>query len=390
MKLEIIFLFCTQVFLSFSQSASKASIVFTSGTEGYKTFRIPAIIKTNINELIAFCEGRVGGGADFGDIDIVFKKSKNGGKTWSKLYKLVDFQNLQAGNPAPVLDVSDPLYPQGRIFLFYNTGNNHENEMRKGLGIREVWYITSIDQGNTWSDPTNITASVHKPYQPHVKPEYSFYEDWRSYANTPGHALQIKDGNYKGRIFIPANHSEGNPLKSFAEYRSHAYYSDDHGKTFHLSQSMAWSGSNEATAVHLGDDRMMMNVRNQKGDFKNRIVALSNDGGTTWYQEYLESTLIDPVCEGSLIRFETDHRPLLLFSNAASVSKRDSLTISISDDWGTIWKSKILIDHSTDASQKDYTAYSDLVQLTKDRAGVLFERSNYKEIAFRSVKILLK
>ena len=78
------------------------------------------------NELLAFCEGRVKGSADFGDIDIVMKKSNDGGKTWMPIKKIVDIDSLQAGNPAPVVDLTDPVYPGGRIFLFYNTGNNHE------------------------------------------------------------------------------------------------------------------------------------------------------------------------------------------------------------------------------------------------------------------------
>ncbi|WP_232047039.1 sialidase family protein [Sphingobacterium daejeonense] len=56
-----------------------------------------------------------------------------------------DYDKLQAGNAAPVADLLDPAYPEGRIFLFYNTGNNHEGEVRKGKGLREVWYITSTD-----------------------------------------------------------------------------------------------------------------------------------------------------------------------------------------------------------------------------------------------------
>jgi sialidase-1 len=98
------------------------------------------------------------------------------------------------------VDLTDPEYPKGRIFLFYNTGNNHEGEVRKGNGYREVWYKTSVDGGNTWSDEVNITTQVHRPYQPQINPAYNFKEDWRSYANTPGHAMQFESGKYKGRI----------------------------------------------------------------------------------------------------------------------------------------------------------------------------------------------
>src|SRR6476620_10714420 len=183
--------------------------VFISGTEGHKSYRIPAIIGLPNGDLLAFCEGRVNGAGDFGDINIVMKRSSNNGKTWMPLVTIVDADSLQAGNPAPVVDLTDPSFPQGRIFLFYNTGNNHEGEVRKGNGLREVWYKTSTDNGKTWSAPVNITLQVHRPMQPRVNPGYNFAEDWRSYANTPGHAMQFQNGRYKGRIFIPANHSAG-------------------------------------------------------------------------------------------------------------------------------------------------------------------------------------
>ena len=111
-------------------SQSNAVPVFVSGKEGYKSFRIPAIIRLQNKSLLAFCEGRVHGAADFGDVDIVMKKSIDNGKTWSPLEKIVDADSLQAGNCAPVVDTNDPAYPNGRIFLFYNTGNNHEWEVR--------------------------------------------------------------------------------------------------------------------------------------------------------------------------------------------------------------------------------------------------------------------
>ena len=144
--------------------------VFISGTEGYKSFRIPAIIKTPNNDLLAFCEGRVNGSGDFGNVDIVMKRSSDNGKTWSALKIIVDNDSLQAGNCAPVVDMTDSNYPNGRIFLFYNTGNKIEGEVRKGNGLREVWYKTSTDNGITWSDAVNITTQVHKPNQSQINP----------------------------------------------------------------------------------------------------------------------------------------------------------------------------------------------------------------------------
>lgn len=371
-----------------STAQSKPVAVFTSGSEGHKSYRIPAIINLPNGEILTFCEGRVNGSRDFGDINIVMKRSKDKGKTWGSLQTIVDYDRLQAGNPAPVVDLTDPAYPNGKIFLFYNTGNNQEGEVRKGNGLREVWYKTSTDNGATWSDAINITLQVHRPKQPQVNAAYNFSEDWRSYANTPGHAMQFQSGKYKGRIYIAANHSAGNPMPRYTDGRAFGYYSDDHGRSFHLSADVNMPGGNEATAAELSNDKLIMNIRNQKSDVRARIVAISSTGGETWDTAYFDKNLPDPVCEGSILTIQVKKgKTILAFCNAADTARRNNLSLRISDDNGKTWKRRILIDKSpTESGMKDYTAYSDIVRLSKKAIGVLYERAGYSEIVFTTIK----
>lgn len=359
--------------------------VFQSGNDGYKSYRIPAIIALPNGDLLAFCEGRKHGAGDFGDIDIVMKKSRDNGKTWGALQVVEDADSLQAGNPAPVVDLTDKAFPKGRIFLFYNTGNNHEGEVRRGKGLREVWYKTSADNGSTWSQPVNITSEVHRPNQPEVNPSYNFKENWRSYANTPGHAMQLEWGKYKGRIFVAANHSSGNPEHNFTDYAAHGFYTDDHGKTFHLSPTVSIAGSNESTAAELSGDALMMNSRNQRGDVRARIVSISKDGGTTWDTSYFDKALPDPVNEGSLLTLgKKGNKAILAFCNAADTARRDNLTLRISEDDGKTWKKSFVIDKSSE-SKGDNSAYSDIVKIGQNKIGILYEKNNYKEIVFTTV-----
>lgn len=361
--------------------------VFVSGKECHKSYRIPAIVGLPNGDLLAFCEGRVNGAGDFGDINIVLKRSADGGKTWSALQTIVDADSLQAGNPAPVVDLTDPAFPAGRIFLFYNTGNNHEGEVRKGHGLREAWYKTSVDNGHSWSESVNITLQVHRPKQPSINKAYNFAEDWRSYANTPGHAMQFSEGKYRGRIWVAANHSSGEPQKGFTDYAAHGYYTDDHGKTFKISAAVDMPGGNESTAAELSNGRLMMNSRNQKGDLRARIVSISGDGGATWEKTYFDSVLIDPVNEGSLLTIgKKGGKNILAFCNAADEKRRDNLTLRISYDEGQTWKESFVIDKSADGATKDYTAYSDLVKVNKKTVGVLYENDGYKQIVFTTLK----
>ena len=78
-------------------------ILFKGGEEGYACFRIPAIIQTD-KALLAFAEGRVNGCSDTGDIDLVMKRSNDGGETWSDLVVIWDAGEHVAGHPAPVYD----------------------------------------------------------------------------------------------------------------------------------------------------------------------------------------------------------------------------------------------------------------------------------------------
>ena len=277
---------------------------------------------------------------------------------------------MQSGNPAPVVDQLDPQYKDGRIFLFYNNGIASEHETRLGKGLRTVHFITSADHGKTWSEAEDITMQVHKPYRPDIDPDYKFDEDWRSYAITPGHALQVEKGEKRGRLFIPANHSEGPPLEGFMDYRAHAFYSDDHGASHELSSSINVPSSNESIAVELSNGLIMQNIRQQSGEERKRLVALSADGGETWLKTYFDSTLISPVCQASIIEH---HLPkgqrVLLFSNPESTDRREKMTIKMSYDDGATWPIKRTI-------RSGESAYSDLVIQEDSNIGLLYEHGN--------------
>jgi sialidase-1 len=365
-------------FISSYNSFAQSKKVFVSGTEGYQSFRIPAIIKAKNGDLLAFCEGRVNNAGDFGNIKIVLKRSSDGGKTWSAFQIVASNDSLQAGNPAPVVDATDRRFPQGRIFLFYNTGNGDEMELREGRGHRGVFYKTSADNGKTWSEATDITLQVNRIHQPQINPLWNFKEDWRTYANTPGHALQFHDGKYKGRIYVAANHSSGDPKPELRDYQAHGFYTDDHGATFHLSETVPFEGSNESTAAQLTDNWLMMNSRNQTGRF--RVVSLSKDGGETWDSTFVDHNLPDPICEGTLLNIGTRKgKSVLAFCNNYDTNSRDSLTLQVSFDEGKTWKKKFLIEAKN-------TGYADIVQLSRNMIGILYEADEYEEIKFRCVR----
>ena len=149
--------------------------LFTSGTEGYDTYRIPAFITTKTGTLLAFCEGRKDSQQDSGDIDLLLKRSGDGGKTWSKQTLIWDDGENVCGNPCPVVDQET-----GTIWLFMTWNKGSDNEVTIDLGLsqdsRRVFISSSKDDGLTWSKPVDITTSIKSRW-------------WRWYATGQGKAF---------------------------------------------------------------------------------------------------------------------------------------------------------------------------------------------------------
>ena len=221
------------------------TVVYTSRTEGYHTFRIPAIVASTKGTLLAFCEGRKGGGGDAGDIDVVLKRSADGGESWSNLLVVADHEDNTIGNPCPVVD-----RPTGRIWLplTWNRGSDREGQIMAGESddVRRVYITYSDDDGLTWAPIREISATTRRDH-------------WRWYATGPGCGIQLVRGKYAGRLLVPANHSDHSDASKHP-YRSHVLFSDDHGRTWRLGGVLD-EKTNESTVVELADGRLLDNMR---------------------------------------------------------------------------------------------------------------------------------
>jgi sialidase-1 len=332
--------------------------VYRAGDGGYHTFRIPSVIATRAGTLLAFAEGRRAGAGDAGDIDLVVKRSADGGRTWSGLQVVGDNGPNTFGNPCAVVDRDT-----GTIWLLttQNLGSDHEKDIIAGTSKagRTVWVLKSTDDGATWSAPEDITNRVKEP-------------EWTWYATGPGVGVQTRSG----RLVIPANHA----VAGSGVHRSHVIYSDDGGRTWGRGGA-AEAGTNESQVVELADGSLMINMRNHPPKSENfRMVATSGDGGRSWSKAVPDTHLIEPPAQASLLRYTpagSDDRRPLLFSNPAS-TRRERMTLRVSYDEGATWPvSRVLHDGPA--------AYSSLVVLPDGTIGLLFERgatSPYETITF--------
>lgn len=341
--------------------------IFVNGTHGYRCYRIPAIVTMPDGTLLAFAEGRHGGCADFGDVQIVERVSHDQGKTWGALRIVARNGKLQADNAVPVVDTLAPRFPHGRILLVYCTGNAPESAIIQGTGTRRVWYVASTDDGATWSTPVEITSSVKQP-------------SWNAYATGPGHGLQLHAGPHAGRIIIAANHTVAGD-HSAAQSEANAFYSDDHGRTWHLGATLDVPGGNESTVAAGPDGSVVMNSRDQTGKSHARLIAISRDGAARWNAHFIAHDLPDPVCQGSTLGYTTPQgKRVLLSSNPGSTTARVDLTISASFDGGHTWPKHTLI-------HKGPSAYSDITVMRDGMLGIVFERGSNGGIVFTSRKL---
>jgi sialidase-1 len=338
-------LFLTSALLR-ADSAPQQVDVYRSGQDGYFSYRIPSLLVTKRGALLAFCEGRKNSGRDTGDIDLLVKRSTDGGRTWGAPQVVADRGSDTVGNPCPVVErASGAIW----LALIVNPGNLNETQIKALApgGTRTVWMTRSDDDGLTWAPAAEITRDVKDP-------------DWSWYATGPGIGIQLRNG----RLVIPCDHWR----TSTGASHSHVIYSDDRGRTWKLGGSAA-EKTNECQVAELSNGALLLNMRSYAGRNR-RAVALSRDGGLTWLETHFDEALIEPVCQASLVRYpkKTRGRYWLLFSNPADV-KRDRMTIRLSQDDGATWPvSRPLFEGPA--------AYSSLAVLKNGEIGCLYERRN--------------
>lgn len=353
------------------------SVPYTSGTEGYHTFRIPAVVQGRGGTVLAFAEGRVESAGDTGAIQVVLRRSTDGGCTWGPLAVVSTNGDATAGNPAPV------VLPSGEIVLLTTTnGRVTEREIMSGTvsaeDSRRVFVQRSKDNGRTWSPPREITSVAKEA-------------DWRWYATGPGHAIVLRHGRHAGRIVVPANHSQAPPAGSpdvgteAKYYGGHDLISDDGGRTWRIgfTEDLAdtTTASNETTVAELPDGRLYFNSRNQ-GTGTNRVDGYSRDGGASLAAPYAQQPgLTIPKVQGTVL--QTVRPDTLLFSGPANATARRQLTIRASSDGGRTWRDAKVVSDAP-------AAYSDLVQLTGSRIGLLYEtgvNGSYETITFTQLSL---
>lgn len=304
-------------------------------------FRIPALVLVSNGDLIAAIDERGPSCADLkanDNINIVMRKSRDNGKTWTDIRTLVDYPSgKSASDPSFINDNKT-----GTIFMFYNY-----MDLNKEKDIYYLHVLKSTDNGESWSEPEDITPQISKP---EWHGDFKFITSGKGTQTATGVLLHTLV-NLKHGVFV--------------------FGSNDHGKTWFLRDTPI-KPADESKIIELNEGSWMVNSRvNSPGI---RYVHISKDQGKSWIS-IPELALTDPACNAAIIRYVHKKINCLLFVNAESKDARKNLSIKISYDEGKTWTNGKTIYAGA-------AAYSDLVVMKNGEIGMLFEKNDYTENVF--------
>ncbi|MFG1684371.1 exo-alpha-sialidase [Nonomuraea sp. NPDC049269] len=336
-------------------------VLYKQGDFGYGCFRIPAVVRATNGMLLAFAEGRVKDCGDDEDIDLVVRRSADGGRTWGPLQVISEGNGTTHGNPVPIVDERT-----GRVVLV-STHNGGE-PCPNGCD-RDPWVQFSDDHGATWSAAREMTEGK--------RPEWNFW-----YATGPMHGIQLKLGPHAGRLVVGASFESWDRVGKHV-YGTHLLYSDDSGVTWNIGAETSRDDgtviAQEVTVIELTDGRIYASARERGTDEGSRAYATSSDAGQTWDAPFrTKPALATTDIQASLLRF-SDGR--ILFSSPMHPGAREAMGIRSSYDEGRrfeTWNEGKVFSWGP-------SAYSDMVRLDGDEAALMYEAGNitpYEQIRF--------
>jgi len=321
----------------------KTSDFLRSGEGGYFCFRIPAMVVTAKGTVLAFAEARKTNCEDWDEIDLVIRRSDDGGQSWSALRILFHDAPHSMNQPGPVVDRET-----GAVWLVFCRDN------------QSVLVTHSEDDGITWSRPRDVSASTKDA-------------DWKYVAAGPGHGIQLRNGRLLLAAWGDASPGKVTWPPTWGEIEfTFTLFSDDHGTTWKRGRPMYENATEEAMVAELADQRVFMTLRSLHGRHE-RGHAWSDDHGDSWSRIEFDPSLPEPPAHGSVLKLTGADRDRLLLVNPASATDRVRLTARISQDDGKTWPiSKVLYAGSS--------AYSDLAVTNDGTILCLFEADRYSRL----------
>jgi len=350
-----------------------AKKVRKANQDGVHTYRIPGMVTSNEGTLLAVYDVRRDDSSDLqGDIDVGLNRSTDGGETWEPMQIIMDMGEWGGrpvnengiGDPAILVDRNTGTIWVSALWIHGYPGTHAWNSSQQGMEPHETGQfvlVKSEDDGQTWSDPINITDQIKQP-------------EWYLLLMGPGNGITM----HNGTLVFAAQYKDENEMPW-----STIVYSEDGGETWDIGEPVR-SNTTEAQVVELEPGTLMINMRDNRGGA--RSVYTTTDMGENWNEHSSSRTeLQEPVCMASLIRSNPEasgyNHNYLLFSNPNSTAARVNMTVKLSKDQGKTWPSEyqVLLDENRGFG------YSSLTMVNEETVGILYE--GVRDLYFQKIKL---
>lgn len=346
--------------------------------DGIKSYRIPALLKTDKGTLIAGADERRLHSSDWGDIGMVIRRSEDNGKTWGDRVTITNLRdNPKASDPSigsPVnIDMTltqDPetkrifaiydMFPEGKgIFRMssqkeeaYKEINGKTYQLLYREGEQEAY---TIRENGTVYTPDGKATDYRVVVEP-VKPAYSDKGDL------------YKGDQLLGNIYFTTNKTS--PFRIAKDSYLWMSYSDDDGKTWSAPQDITpmvkadWMkflgvgpgvGITLRTGPHKGRIVVPVYTTNRanhlNGSQSSRIIY-SDDHGKTWHmgggvndnRTLYDGTVVDSSTMSNYYAQNTEASVVQLNNGDLKLFMRgltEDLQVATSHDGGLTWDNNV-------------------------------------------------
>ena len=306
--------------------------LFTAGTNGVHTYRLPSLLALDAKTLLAFVQGRLHSAQDNSRAAVFCRRSLDGGRSWDAPRAV-----LRNSSAAMVAQQAIPISATTVVLLL----NIVPLAAPCGPGKRRcpacVTYASrSIDRGDTWSVPMPLPGTD-------------------VLGSGVGSGIILSSG----RILAPRR---ADCCDCSGQPRSYVLISDDSGRTWRAGARLARGWTECSIAEIFNNGSILLTARALRANAADhpghrRLFARSDDGGLSWARTWsfsgsVGSALRDPDCFGSLASAPAPDVPggwAVFFANPASPRRRANMSIHISLDGGSSWEAWRHVYHGPSA-----------------------------------------
>lgn len=329
-------------------------------------YRIAGIVETTKGTLVAVSDSRKTSESDVGfsgaaNIDVVVKRSTDGGKTWGQAVKIPPIAQKKEDSHG------DPLIfscKDGTLVVLCAAGNAWAQQYGT-QNDSKIKMSKSTDDGQSWSQWTEIQKVIYDNTTVQGKDFIKgFAASGRGYTDPDTGALYaaVLVGNYghnkKGTVVIK---------------------SVDNGTTWTVIGVLEDNGNDEpkvvtriAEGTHTG--KLLLSVRPTTKGKRKFFLLDENKGEASSISTYTEAgTFNDPTIDAEGMRYtlkkDGHAKNRILHVYLDNNSTRKNLSLVMSEDEGKTWINNKVI-------QPDLAAYSSIIVLGDGTIGILAEEKN--------------